>query len=166
MQRIPPSIYDFVSLLMLQNVREQLEESLPGTGGGKNPNDNLLVKILFLLPLSSLMFCYYRSLLQVSKFCTLKLYLRYIAYLELKAFGLVQISSLGNHIRQLYNKIRFRGALAYSAVTANSNQQVNFLPNLPGILCSNQCGAKCVPWLVLFLLLILYHLIVFLMPRL
>ncbi|KAI8556221.1 hypothetical protein RHMOL_Rhmol05G0235400 [Rhododendron molle] len=80
-----------------QNVREQLEESLPGTGGGKNPNDNLLVKILFLLPLSSLMFCYYRSLLQ--------------------------ISSLGNHIRQLCNKIRFRGALAYSAVTANSNQQ-------------------------------------------
>lgn len=83
-----------------QNVREQLEESLPGTGGGKNPNDNLLVKILFLLPLSALVFCYYRSFLQ--------------------------ISSLGNHVRQLYNKIRHGGALAYSAVslsTVNSNQQ-------------------------------------------
>ncbi|KAK8542957.1 hypothetical protein V6N12_015532 [Hibiscus sabdariffa] len=33
-----------------QNIREQLDESLPGTGGGKNPNDELRVKFLFLLP--------------------------------------------------------------------------------------------------------------------
>ncbi|MBA0803640.1 hypothetical protein Gohar_013830 [Gossypium harknessii] len=29
-----------------QNVRERLEETLPATGGGKNPNDELLVKFL------------------------------------------------------------------------------------------------------------------------
>ncbi|KAL2325364.1 hypothetical protein Fmac_024422 [Flemingia macrophylla] len=33
-----------------QNVRVQLKESLPGTGGGRNPTDNFLVKFLFLLP--------------------------------------------------------------------------------------------------------------------
>ncbi|XVF06463.1 hypothetical protein REPUB_Repub06bG0050200 [Reevesia pubescens] len=47
-----------------QNVREQLEESLPGTGGDKNPNDELVVKILFLLTFCALLFCYYRSFLQ------------------------------------------------------------------------------------------------------
>ncbi|XWS64778.1 hypothetical protein CRYUN_Cryun05aG0032900 [Craigia yunnanensis] len=46
------------------NVREQLEESLPGTGGGKNPNDELLVEFLFLLPFCALLFCCYRSFLQ------------------------------------------------------------------------------------------------------
>uniref|UniRef100_A0A2N9JBE1 Hexosyltransferase n=1 Tax=Fagus sylvatica TaxID=28930 RepID=A0A2N9JBE1_FAGSY len=49
-----------------QNVRVQLEESLPGTGGGRNPNDDLLVKFLFLLPLCALVFRYYRSFLQFS----------------------------------------------------------------------------------------------------
>ncbi|KAF7142698.1 hypothetical protein RHSIM_Rhsim05G0175100 [Rhododendron simsii] len=116
-----------------QNVREQLEESLPGTGGGKNPNDNLLVKILFLLPLSSLMFCYYRSLLQ--------------------------ISSLGNHIRQLYNKIRFRGVLAYSAVTANSNQQFSHeaqskVPVFLGGLSIFVCFVATMVSLVLALLIV------------
>lgn len=53
-------------LLGLQNVREQLEETLPGTGGGRNPNDHLLVRFLFLLPFCALLFCYYRSFLQVS----------------------------------------------------------------------------------------------------
>jgi hypothetical protein len=53
-------------LLGLQNVREQLEETLPGTGGGRNPNDHLLVRFLFLLPFCALLFCYYRSVLQVS----------------------------------------------------------------------------------------------------
>lgn len=53
-------------LLVLQNVREQLEETLPGTGGGRNPNDHLLVKFLFLLPFCALLFCYHRSFLQVS----------------------------------------------------------------------------------------------------
>ncbi|KAL7252530.1 hypothetical protein ACSBR1_007149 [Camellia fascicularis] len=83
-----------------QNAREHLEETLPGTGGGKNPKDEILVKLLFLLPLFTLLFCYYRSFLQIRSFC--------------------------DHVRQLYYKFRSRGILAYSAVsssTVNSDQQ-------------------------------------------
>ncbi|KAJ0784299.1 putative glucuronosyltransferase [Helianthus annuus] len=47
-----------------QEVREHLEESLPGTGGGRNPHDHLLVNFLFLLPVFILLFCYYRSFIQ------------------------------------------------------------------------------------------------------
>lgn len=64
-------IQDCVTFLyfpMLQNVRIQLQESLPGTGGGKNSRDELLVKFLYLLPLLVIAFCYYRSFLQVSDF--------------------------------------------------------------------------------------------------
>lgn len=50
----------------MQNVREGLKDSLPGTGGGRNPNDALVVKILFSVPVLALLFCYYRSFLQVS----------------------------------------------------------------------------------------------------
>lgn len=69
----------FFSFLILQNVREQLPESLPGTGGGGNPNDNFLVKFLLLLPFCALFFCYYRSLLQVChwKFFRLKFYTKW-----------------------------------------------------------------------------------------
>ncbi|CAK9154859.1 unnamed protein product, partial [Ilex paraguariensis] len=83
-----------------QNVRVQLEDSLPGTGGGRNPNDELLVKFLFVLPLFVLLFCYYRTFLQTRSMC--------------------------GHIRHLYYKFRSGGAIAYSAVssaTINSNQQ-------------------------------------------
>ncbi|KAK2970402.1 hypothetical protein RJ640_016256 [Escallonia rubra] len=83
-----------------QNVREQLEESLPGTGGGRNPNDDLIVKFLFLLPLITLLFIYYRYFLQTRSLC--------------------------DHVRHLYYKFRSGGALAYSAVSSsniNSNQQ-------------------------------------------
>lgn len=83
-----------------QNIREQLEESLPGTGGGRNPNDYLFVKFLFLLPLFTLLFCYYRSFLQTRSLC--------------------------DHIRHLYYRFRAGGVLSYSAVsssTINSNQQ-------------------------------------------
>lgn len=52
----------------LQNVRVRLQESLPGTGGGKNPRDELLVKFLFLVPLLLMVFSYYKSCLQVSNF--------------------------------------------------------------------------------------------------
>ncbi|KAI7988158.1 Inositol phosphorylceramide glucuronosyltransferase 1 [Camellia lanceoleosa] len=51
-------------LLKHVDVWEHLEETLPGTGGGKNPKDEILVKLLFLLPLFTLIFCYYRSFLQ------------------------------------------------------------------------------------------------------
>ncbi|KAL3523724.1 hypothetical protein ACH5RR_016558 [Cinchona calisaya] len=83
-----------------QNIRVQLEESLPGTGGGKNPKDELLVKFLFLLPFLLLLFCYYRSFLQSRPLC--------------------------DHIRHLYYKIRAGGIFPYSPVsspTMSSNQQ-------------------------------------------
>ena len=84
-----PLIIWLCCLLMLQKVREQLEETLPGTGGGRNPNDELIVKLLFLLPLFALLLNFYRSFVQVSRFFiihsfTLRKYI--IAYLELKAF--------------------------------------------------------------------------------
>ncbi|GJU95160.1 inositol phosphorylceramide glucuronosyltransferase 1 [Tanacetum coccineum] len=83
-----------------QDVRDQLEESLPGTRGGRNPNDVLLVKFLFLLPVFILLFCYYRSFLQTRSLC--------------------------DHARHIFYKFRSGGALAYSNVsssTSNSNQQ-------------------------------------------
>lgn len=68
---IANGILNDIYCLMLQDVREKLEDSLPGTGRGRNPNDELLVKLLFLLPLCMLLFCYYRSLLQVGQENTL-----------------------------------------------------------------------------------------------
>ncbi|GAV86215.1 Glyco_transf_8 domain-containing protein [Cephalotus follicularis] len=93
-----------------QNVREQLDESLPGTGGGRNPNSDLLVKFLFLLPFCALFFCYYRSFLQTREY-----------------FGSFCRSSLCDHIRHLYYKIRSSGAFSYTGVSSspsiNSNHQ-------------------------------------------
>nr|GEV23810.1 inositol phosphorylceramide glucuronosyltransferase 1-like [Tanacetum cinerariifolium] len=83
-----------------QDVRDQLEESLPGTRGGRNPHDVLLVKFLFLLPVFILLFCYYRSFLQTRSLC--------------------------DHARHIFYKFRSGGGLAYSNVsssTSNSNQQ-------------------------------------------
>ncbi|KAJ1413864.1 Nucleotide-diphospho-sugar transferase [Sesbania bispinosa] len=48
-----------------QDVREQLEETLPGTGRGQNPKNSFLVKFLFMLPLCALLFCCYRSFLKL-----------------------------------------------------------------------------------------------------
>ncbi|XVE62700.1 hypothetical protein DITRI_Ditri06bG0140700 [Diplodiscus trichospermus] len=88
-----------------QNVREQLEETLPGTGGGKNPNDELLVKVLFLLPFCALLFCYYRSFLQTGgSFCR---------------------TSLCNQIRHLYYVIRSSGTVAYTGVSSSSTINAN-----------------------------------------
>ncbi|PSR92817.1 Inositol phosphorylceramide glucuronosyltransferase [Actinidia chinensis var. chinensis] len=119
-----------------QKVREQLEETLPGTGGGRNPNDELIVKLLFLLPLFALLLNFYRSF--------------------------VQISSLCNHVRQLYYKIRYRGALAYSSVsssTINSNQQFSNgaqskVPIFLGGLSIFACFVAAVVSLVLALLIV------------
>ncbi|KAL0005454.1 hypothetical protein SO802_013015 [Lithocarpus litseifolius] len=95
-----------------QNVREQLAESLPGTGGGRNPNDDLLVKFLFLLPFCALVFCYYRSFLQTREH-----------------FGSFCRSSLCDHIKHLYYRIRSSGSLTYSGIstsaTINSNHQLS-----------------------------------------
>ncbi|KDP23737.1 hypothetical protein JCGZ_23570 [Jatropha curcas] len=79
-----------------QNARERLEDSLPGTGGGRNPNDSLLVKFLFFLPLCAVLFLYYRSFLQTQAFCR---------------------NSLCDHIRHLYYKIRSN---AYVGVSSSS----------------------------------------------
>ncbi|KAI4980629.1 hypothetical protein ZWY2020_021114 [Hordeum vulgare] len=51
-----------------QDVRQNLEESLPGTGGGKNPRDQLVVKILFILPFCMLLCGYYGSCFQLHKY--------------------------------------------------------------------------------------------------
>ncbi|XP_050222061.1 inositol phosphorylceramide glucuronosyltransferase 1 [Mercurialis annua] len=79
-----------------QNVREQLEDSLPGTGGGKNPDVELLVKFLFLLPFCAVLFFNYRSCIQTRVFCR---------------------NTLFDHIRHLYYTIRTNG---YAGVSASS----------------------------------------------
>ncbi|XP_056168697.1 inositol phosphorylceramide glucuronosyltransferase 1-like [Syzygium oleosum] len=89
------------------NVREQLADYLPGTGGERNPNDEFLVKFLFLLPLCLLFFGYYRSLPQVLQQCR------------------SCRSSLGDNIRQLLHRIRFNGAYAYSGVSTASGITFN-----------------------------------------
>ncbi|XWS64773.1 hypothetical protein CRYUN_Cryun05aG0032400 [Craigia yunnanensis] len=89
----------------MMNVREQLEESLPGTGGGKNPNDELLVEFLFLLPFCSLLFCCYRSFLQTG--------------------GPLCRTSLCNQIRHLYYIFRSSGTVAYTGVSSSSTINAN-----------------------------------------
>lgn len=94
-----------------QDVREQLEESLPGTRGGSHPNDRLLVLFLFLLPLAAVSICYYRSFLQARDF-----------------FGSFNRCSLCDNVRHVYYKFKSGGALAYSTVSSsvnNSNQKLS-----------------------------------------
>ncbi|KAF8392200.1 hypothetical protein HHK36_022542 [Tetracentron sinense] len=92
-----------------QNVRERLEESLPGTGGGRNPNEDLLLKLLFLLPLFVLLFCCYRSFLQILK-----------DFFEALCRG-----SLCDHVKRIYYKFRAGGGLAYSTVGVSSSSIIN-----------------------------------------
>ncbi|CAG7890807.1 unnamed protein product [Brassica rapa] len=93
------------------SIRVGLEESLPGTGGGKTPNDEFIVKLLFLLPLCGFLFCLYRSIKGrdfLSSLCR---------------------NSVCNQIRHLYYKVRSNGTLGYSGVstlsTMNSNYQLH-----------------------------------------
>ncbi|MBA0729326.1 hypothetical protein Golax_020514 [Gossypium laxum] len=88
-----------------QNVREQLKESLPGTGGGKNPNDELLVKFLFLLPFCALLVCFYRSFVQTG--------------------GSVCRTSFCNQVRHFYHIIRSSGTVAYTSVSSSSTINAN-----------------------------------------
>lgn len=126
---------------MVQNAREQLEASLPGTEGGRNPKDALLVKFLFLLPLLALLFCYYRPFLQVSSsifffgtkqidLCLLILKSIPIFLQTREIFGSFCRKTLYDPLRHLYYKFRSGGSLPYSTVsstsTINSNQQVSF----------------------------------------
>ncbi|KAK7258665.1 hypothetical protein RIF29_24247 [Crotalaria pallida] len=92
-----------------QDVREKLEESLPGTGGGQNPKDNFLVKFLFLLPFFALFFCCYHSFFKNQGYCS--------------SFSR---SSLWDNIRHLYYRIRSSGSLPYTTISTsiNSNHQL------------------------------------------
>ncbi|XP_042513003.1 inositol phosphorylceramide glucuronosyltransferase 1-like [Macadamia integrifolia] len=92
-----------------QNVREHLEESLPGTGGGRNPKDNILVKFLVLLPLFALLFFYYWSFLQIQK----------------DFFGVICKSSMCNLLRHLYYRYRTGGGLSYSTVGVSSSSIID-----------------------------------------
>nr|AFK39755.1 unknown [Lotus japonicus] len=92
-----------------QDVRIQLEESLPGTGKGQNPKDNFLVKFLFMLPLCALLFCCYYSFIKnqgnLSSLCR---------------------GSLCDQVKHLYYRIRSSAPLAYTSTSTsvtNSIQQ-------------------------------------------
>ncbi|KAG9438961.1 hypothetical protein H6P81_019126 [Aristolochia fimbriata] len=92
-----------------QSMREQLDESLSGTGGGRNPSDQLLIKVLFLIPFCVLIFCYYKSLLQHRNW----------------SFANFR-SSICDQARHLYYKIKSAGGFAtYSSVTVASSSIVN-----------------------------------------
>ncbi|CAN8244023.1 unnamed protein product [Cochlearia groenlandica] len=92
-----------------QSIRVKLEETLPGTEGGKSQNDELAVKFLFLLPLSALLFFIYRSI-------------------QGREWSLCR-TSLCSQIRYLYYKIRSNGTHGYSGVstslTMNPSYQVH-----------------------------------------
>nr|AIL52751.1 putative glucuronosyltransferase PGSIP6-like protein [Dendrobium officinale] len=97
-----------------QNARMQLKESLPGTGGGTNPSERLLIKFLFAFPIIVLLICYYRSCSQVNA----------------DLLNIFSRSSICDYARRFFNKYRSGGGLpTYSAVgvtsssMGNSNQQ-------------------------------------------
>ncbi|KAG5056200.1 hypothetical protein JHK85_008710 [Glycine max] len=95
-----------------QDVREQLDESLPGTGGGQNPKDSFLVKFLFLLPFCALLFCCYHSFTKNQGY-----------------FSTLCRSSLCDQVRHLYYRIRSNGPLAYTSISASTTNSVHQLLN-------------------------------------
>ncbi|KAF2611368.1 hypothetical protein F2Q70_00007597 [Brassica cretica] len=78
------------------SIRVKLEETLPGTGGGKNQKDELVVKFLFLLPLCTLLFCIYQSIQGYE-------------------------ASLCSQFRYLYYKIRSNRTLGYNSTFSTMN---------------------------------------------
>ncbi|XP_022144543.1 inositol phosphorylceramide glucuronosyltransferase 1 [Momordica charantia] len=97
-----------------QNVREKLEDSLPGTGGGRSPNDDLIVKILVLLPLVALFFCYYRSCLQI----------RWYSNTSCR-------SLFCDQARHLYYKIKSVGTINYTSLSTLNTVNLNHLSKVP-----------------------------------
>lgn len=97
-----------------QNVREQLQESLPGTGGGSNPNDYILVKFLSFVPFCALAFCYYRSIVQ-----------------SRELLNSLCRGSLCDHVRHLYYKIRSAGTVPYNSVTTSTTTSPNHQQKVP-----------------------------------
>ncbi|CAA6662470.1 unnamed protein product [Spirodela intermedia] len=98
-----------------QNVREQLEESLPGTAGGTNSEEQLVVKILVFLPLCLLLFFFYRSHFQIkdaiygcrSSICDYarRVYCEFRAGASLPVYSSVASSSIANSNSQFSNGI-------------------------------------------------------------
>ncbi|XP_022965663.1 inositol phosphorylceramide glucuronosyltransferase 1-like isoform X1 [Cucurbita maxima] len=103
-----------------QNVRERLEDSLPGTGRGRNPYDDIIVKILALLPLVALIACNYESCIQTRWYCSTS-----------------WRSVLCDQARQLYYKIKSVGTVNYTGLsslnTVNLNRQFKIPVYLGGI---------------------------------
>ncbi|KAL6142925.1 hypothetical protein ACLB2K_061200 [Fragaria x ananassa] len=97
-----------------QDVRKGLKDSLPGTGGGINPNDALVVKILFSIPFLALLFCYYRSFLQTREY-----------------FGSLCRSSFYDQIKHIYYKIKSTGTLNYAAISTSSNINLSNQTKVP-----------------------------------
>ncbi|KAB1202913.1 putative glucuronosyltransferase PGSIP6 [Morella rubra] len=89
-----------------QDVREQLEESLPGTGGGRNRKDDLLVKLLFLLPF----FAFLSVTMIALSFSSTR-----------ESFGSLCRTSLCDRIRHLYYRLRSGGSLTYTGVSTSSS---------------------------------------------
>ncbi|XP_008807617.1 inositol phosphorylceramide glucuronosyltransferase 1 [Phoenix dactylifera] len=87
-----------------QNVREQLEESLPGTGGGTSRNEQLLLKVLFAIPICALLFCYYRSCIQINR----------------------DLLSICEYARRIYYRFKSGGGLpTYAGVSVASSSIIN-----------------------------------------
>ncbi|AES61240.1 putative glucuronosyltransferase [Medicago truncatula] len=95
-----------------QNVREQLPESLPGTRGGRNPKDDFLVKFLFLLPLCAVLFCCYRSFRK-----------------NQGSFGFCCRSSLCDHVRHFYYRIKSGGPVSYTGISTSTVSSTHQLLN-------------------------------------
>ncbi|RYQ91037.1 hypothetical protein Ahy_B09g096909 isoform B [Arachis hypogaea] len=98
--------------LMVQNIREKLEESLPGTRGGQNPKDSLIVKFLFLFPICVVLFCCYHSY-QKNPCC----------------FGSFCRTSLFDHVRHHYHKIKSGGSVAYISISTSTISSTHELFN-------------------------------------
>lgn len=110
-----------------QNIREQLEETLPGTGGGSIPNEQLLVRFMYVLPICALLLCWYRSYRQLNK----------------DLFSSIGRSTICDYLRHLYYRFRSgSGSPAYSGVgVASSSITISNLqfagdmnPKLPAYL--------------------------------
>ncbi|GMJ11246.1 monocation-induced [Ca2+]i increases 1, INOSITOL PHOSPHORYLCERAMIDE GLUCURONOSYLTRANSFERASE 1 [Hibiscus trionum] len=101
-----------------QTIRERLDESLPGTGGGKNPNDELRVQFLFVLPFFALLLRFYRSFRENG--------------------DLLCRTSLCNQTRHLYHILMSCVTVAYTSVssstTTNPNSQVSAQTMVPACL--------------------------------
>lgn len=105
-----------------QDIRQRVEESLPGTAGGRNSQDELLVKVLFLLPFLGLIFLYHHSFLLAFEF-----------------FGSLCRTSLCDRMRHLALRLRTGIMIPFAAVSSsatNSSQQLysGFLSKVPWFL--------------------------------